>query len=520
MDRARLGMSVRDALALDSFADVEVVAGSGGLDSLILHINVMEVPDILEWVREGDLLFSTLYALRDNPEEQIRLIPQLAAKKLAGLAIKPKRYINAIPLEVIAIADELNFPLLQLPPDTAFSQLMEPLLQEILDYQTNLLYRSEMTHNALLDILLHGGNLEELTAELSRLLCCPAVVLNNEFQPLTQAPEQLDSWVHYNQLEVGLRRLTRIGGQYPGILVPLLAGGSQLGYILAMSSNTVFSVLDEITLERGSTIAALVMMHDRTTQEVERRYRNEYLVDLVEGAFPSDEVARQKAQTNGWHLQNQMRVLLIRFADLRKQTQKDRVLKFWTENYCTHCISGELGSDILVVTPTNHDPVEFCHRNFADMERVAESKLLVGIGRDSVSVGDIKYSFRQARGAVKIAAKVKSLGPIVHYSQLGIYRLLEEMSGKPQLSTYIQDNLKVLLDYDQENNTELVHTLCSYFEHGGNVKQIAQALYVHYNTVVYRLDRIEKLLKISLSNSQQRVSVEVAIRALEIIRKD
>jgi purine catabolism regulator len=94
------------------------------------------------------------------------------------------------------------------------------------------------------------------------------------------------------------------------------------------------------------------------------------------------------------------------------------------------------------------------------------------------------------------------------------------MSGKPQLSTYIQDNLKVLLDYDQENNTELVHTLCSYFEHGGNVKQIAQALYVHYNTVVYRLDRIEKLLKISLSNSQQRVSVEVAIRALEIIRKD
>ncbi|MTI94649.1 MAG: hypothetical protein FH749_04050 [Firmicutes bacterium] len=517
MERARLGISVRDALKLEAFDGVEVVAGAGGLDSLIFHINVMEVPDILDWVREGELLFTTLYSLRDKPQEQVELIPRLAEKKLAGLAIKPKRYIDEIPSEALELADKHSFPILQLPPKTAFAALMEPLLQEILDFQTDLLHRSELAHNALLDVVLRGGSLEDLARQLSQLVNCQIVVLNRDFQSLTEEPPDLHQWLEHNRPRKDYRRLNKFNGQCPGILVPLMAGGSRLGFILAMAKSGDFSVLDEITLERGGTVAALEMMNARTVQEVERRYRNEFLVELVEGAF-SDDVARQRASINGWHLQDEMRVFMYRFEDFRNQSQKDKLLQFLQENFCKRCISGELGRDVLVVTPVDHDLAEFSSRNIEAMERAAQSRLVIGVGRDSTSIRDIKYSFRQARGAVKTAMIVRGLGTVVHYNQLGVYRLLEEMRGKPELQAYIQDNLQVLLDYDKENNTELVKTLQRYYEFGGNLKQVARELFVHYNTVVYRVERIEKLLNVSLSNPRQRLSLEVAVRALEMTR--
>ena len=83
-------LTLREALTMiEPLRRSRVVAGKRGLDNVVESVNVMEVPDILDWVRAGELLVTTMYPLRDDAAAIETLVPRLAEKGLAGLAITP-----------------------------------------------------------------------------------------------------------------------------------------------------------------------------------------------------------------------------------------------------------------------------------------------------------------------------------------------------------------------------------------------------------------------------------------------
>ena len=82
-----------------------MVGGQEGLDRQVRAVNVMEVPDILDWVQPDELLLTTAYPLRHDPVGLDALIPRLAERGLAGIAVKPARYIESIPNGMIEAAD-------------------------------------------------------------------------------------------------------------------------------------------------------------------------------------------------------------------------------------------------------------------------------------------------------------------------------------------------------------------------------------------------------------------------------
>ena len=67
-------LTLREAMALvEPLKKARIVAGERGLDRIIQAVNVMEVPDILEWVHPGELLVTTMYPLRDDAAASVRL---------------------------------------------------------------------------------------------------------------------------------------------------------------------------------------------------------------------------------------------------------------------------------------------------------------------------------------------------------------------------------------------------------------------------------------------------------------
>lgn len=511
MDRQRLGISVRDALQLEAFKDVRVIAGHKGLDRKILHINVMEVPDIVNWVREGELLFTTLYSIREDPEKQVKLIPELAEKKLAGLAIKPKRFINNIPAEAIEKANALSFPLLQIPPEASFAEMIEPLLNEIFDFQTDLLHQSELMHNKLLNVVLKGGTLPEIAAVLEEILDCKVAIMNTNFNILapteSEPPDVSGLFVHGEDSYAGQSQMIK----------SVIAVGRHLGYIAAFGKGEGFSVIDEITLERAATIVALEIVTQLSLEEVKRRYRNEFVVGLLAGTFFSEKTARQRARNNGWELQEQMRVLVFRIDEHPDDVLRDRLFRYFSEHFGASTIFGEVGQDIVLLLPIENEccqDLNCLDTHLVQIQRLVEKDIVLGIGRQTKSIRNIPASFRQANIAVRLAKKVPSLGPIVHYDQLGVYRLLDELDSG-EIAAFVSDTLQPLLDY--EHKLDLLNTLEHYFASGGNISQVAKNMYVHYNTVVYRLERIEQLLEVKLANPEHRLSIEIALKAREFL---
>jgi purine catabolism regulator len=72
--------------------------------------------------------------------------------------------------------------------------------------------------------------------------------------------------------------------------------------------------------------------------------------------------------------------------------------------------------------------------------------------------------------------------------------------------------LSPLIEYDEKKESVLMETLGGYFKCNCNIKQMAQMQYIHYNTALYRLEQIEKLLKIDLKNPDDKLNVELALK--------
>jgi DNA-binding PucR family transcriptional regulator len=113
----------------------------------------------------------------------------------------------------------------------------------------------------------------------------------------------------------------------------------------------------------------------------------------------------------------------------------------------------------------------------------------------------------------------KSLSPdgASDYMQLGIYRLLGTGDTTREVETFVQQWLGPLLDYDARRNADLVRSLATYLDCGGNYDQTAQALMIHRSTLRYRLHRIRDLTERDLSNVDTRFNMHVATRAWNVL---
>ena len=126
-------ITVKDALALPAMAAAVLAGGSKGLKRKITSVNIMEVPGISKFVKAEELIVTTMYPIRDNGDSQLTLIPNLMKKGVSALAIAPLAHDKDIPEIMIRLADEHSFPLIKLPMDTSFNEIINPILEQILE---------------------------------------------------------------------------------------------------------------------------------------------------------------------------------------------------------------------------------------------------------------------------------------------------------------------------------------------------------------------------------------------------
>ncbi|HHT44100.1 MAG TPA: hypothetical protein GXZ89_01150 [Fastidiosipila sp.] len=81
-----------------------------------------------------------------------------------------------------------------------------------------------------------------------------------------------------------------------------------------------------------------------------------------------------------------------------------------------------------------------------------------------------------------------------------------------ELEQYFTETLRPLLDYDKKKSTDLVRTLESYFKNNSNINKTSEELFTHYNTILYRLERIQEITKLDLNDANDRLNLELAMR--------
>lgn len=165
-------VTVRDVLQMECLSQARIVAGERGLDREVYWITVGEEPDLPEWVFGGELILSTLFAV--EPERRDEYVKRLSDRGVAGLMLKPERFLGTIPQSVLETAERESFPVAEVPISVLWSRVLAGFYRHILAEQTELIrVETEMRlRGGFFDELLSGQIYGEEILRRAALLGC------------------------------------------------------------------------------------------------------------------------------------------------------------------------------------------------------------------------------------------------------------------------------------------------------------------------------------------------------------
>ena len=103
------------------------------------------------------------------------------------------------------------------------------------------------------------------------------------------------------------------------------------------------------------------------------------------------------------------------------------------------------------------------------------------------------------------------------YDEFGAKKILLSVGDHEVLENYYHETLGALERYDRENDTQYLELLRRYLELDGSVQALAEAVYVHRNTINYQLNKIKKILGKDFSSLQSRFELILAYQIRELL---
>ncbi len=536
-------LTVAQALELGGLAKGRVVAGSNGLERVVNWLQVLEAPDIVNWMMPGELLITNLYSIREKTEVQRELVRRMNDVQAAGFIIKIRRWVESIPQCILEEAEACGLPVIELPPEVSYYQVTQPIYAALLNQQLAISERSEQIHRRLTEVMLAGSDLGVLCRTIARLLESPVLILGDSGEILvdygiTKNRAKILSALSGSAGGETLREARDRGGMvkaevparngpFRSLVMPVRVAHEVLGFLVIIPSGRELDDLDRKTLEHGALIMALHVVKERELRAVERRLKGDFLQELLAGKLDLGERAVRRSQVMGLDLTARLTVVvfslreesLVGYTDEERYRLLSRFTDVLAATAGVPALVSQEGSNAVALlqvgTKKARLVIEACRRRIAEVMPGLQPD--VGIGGSSEGTARILKSHEEALQALTLGKKLSDgQTSVFTYDNLGIYRILARLVGVDEVNDFVRERLAPLIEYDRAKGSILIPTLEKYFHCHQNVRETASELYMHRNTVHRRLQQVEGVTGLSLGNPEDCFVLEVGLRLLKL----
>jgi purine catabolism regulator len=135
-----------------------------------------------------------------------------------------------------------------------------------------------------------------------------------------------------------------------------------------------------------------------------------------------------------------------------------------------------------------------------------------GVSRPITSVEHLPQAYDEALSAVSVGRQMHGDGALTHVDGLGIYRLLALVPDSADLRRFVNESLGDLATDDSPENAGLRQTLSILLDTNLNVAETARLLFFHYNTLRYRIGKLEKMLGPFTTDPDLRLTLALALK--------
>ncbi|MGH2881971.1 MAG: PucR family transcriptional regulator, partial [Solirubrobacteraceae bacterium] len=504
------GMKGRVAITVRQLVEVPHLrtrfhCGRAGGEQVINWAHTCEMPDPWHWLEPFDMLMTNGIGLPADPDEQARYLSRLADAGISAVAIGEDVGAPAISPAMVSASERRALPILL----TAYEVPFAAVARVVADSRADLEERRRLTKTARIYELLRTATIEgrgavHLLHELGAELGCRLEVLDlaswrEAFAPATRAPAAVR--------DVLRDALARCAGHLPAILRLDLEGGVGLAVPVparrsaALLAGRFTEAQPELSvLQHVSTVAALELEKLASERDALSRAGAKLLADLLTVRLDAAEAATRLAAAN------------LSFGSLVVAAWRDEpsgpraVHQELFARGVPHLLRADGNGSIALALLRDTEGAQ------AMLREALPEGCPVGLSAEVAEPDRVLAAAREARWALHGCAPARSR--VVRYGTGGALPWGFTLERAEEVAGHV---LGSLVQYDRLHQTELLSTLAALLRNDRSPTRTAAELFIHRQTLVYRVRRIEELTERSLSRTSDMVELWLAMRALEIV---
>lgn len=535
-------ITISDLLRLALPLDTAVIGGGADPRRFVNWVAVVsDWADLEDQVEPHDLVLipTRLQALltAQNAGDILRPLADLPAAALVCFdrvadALKPT-------------LDQLNLTVLLVPPGATPRETHEAVALLLLDRQTATSERAMQLYRQLSTMSREGLGLEAMTEVMSKLTGNIVAVQDKRLEiqaiswPSNTAVDHAELIAALQQREalppvLRNRKAAAKSRQTVWQLVlpienlgrlisPIISGDRARGYLSVIGPAGELDMLDSLTVEHGAAACALDMAKAKAVSEAKKALRGDFLEGLLAGSMPAREIERLEGRLDH-NTREPHAVMVVGWLSPDISLRRLETSVHWVlSNHPRPALVHIYGNNHLVIFQAlkNVDDMDSAHQLGRRIHEQIEAEfpgalITGGVSGPARALTDWPITYQQALQAMQLGQRLKLTNQFVEFTSLGIYRLLYGLENQTDVRHFAEEIMRPLAEYDQQNRGSLVKTVEAYFGHHGNISQTAESLFVHRNTLLYRMERIQELTHLQLDQANMRLALHLALKLWQL----
>ena len=538
-------MTVEELLQLPTIKGLKLISGNLGVHREISTVTVVDTPDGFQWLKGNEVVITTTYALEKTPNAFLDFISKLLSKNISALIVKSDRYIKVIPENAKKLCDEKALPLIYCPAIYAFTDIINPTLSGIISKQAEQLKESSKIHESFLELAINDRSIHQILQTLSTLIQEPTAYVDTVFHKVYFSENVSEDSLYLKGLSYEII-LNEYREKYQ--CIDVVNKEQKFGYIMLLSDRSDRTYPDtdsniyKTAIEYASIVIILRMQIRISNRMIEEKYYSSFVGDLMLNNVKTREEINTRAHLYGWDLDGGGFVAIIDINNIKKyylrnlDTGTNEKLQKYTDQifdtsikYIKQAFPSTIyysQSDFIAFLITGKLPVS-ARKTLADTFSQIQHSLLnavpftisMGVGMYVDDIINIHNSYQQAKQVIQTVYQIQQFNRLFFYDQIGIYRLLFSISSNNEAIEFCDKYVKPLQQYDDQHHANLIETLQSIINCGWNLKLASEKLFLHYNSVKYRFQKICDLLEIDLRDNSRHTEIELALK-IYLIQKN
>ena len=550
-----MAYTVRKLLESEQFPKMKLLCGEKGLDLEVKGIRIIEIEDMERYLTGGEILITSFQVYLSCSDREVEQhFEDLVKSDISGFIVKKRKEYDPTGRRLSLLekhCKKYEIPLVEISEDSYYWGIIRYVMIQVFDKDTARLKYFKITHDSFNTFYTKNNGSSNTASDIIKFLSImienPVVLYYGDLNCMVSTNSDNSKLILSDEIQpykpniiTKFQYMKQMKGSCVQYVVKFAILSEVEIYITITEENRELTELDYMAIENAIINLQYGFLSEFAQNEVKKTYQRDLIHNILNGLLSSKEMTEAAAQL-GMKESDTYRV--VDFHTIKKNVQR----KYTKEQlHEVGVIVGELmyllpdaliyrNMDQIVMiqqVDSNQTELEY-QKEMEEVEDVIQRSILyrkkdtdfqIGIGKSVEGYQRLKESYQEASRAIKYIDIIRLVTgdknkSVVHYSSLGFFQIFGEIDDVTELERYIPETLKKLYLYDDEHKGELITTLQMYLRNNQSIKKTADAMFVHYRTISYRLEKIKQISGINFDNANEVLAVSNGLIIYKMLKE-